>query len=157
MWRKPRQSRRRANRQTPTEAESLRRYVRVLFSPSARQARSRLEEGGRLLAGGWRSSAGILRNDCQRQSLAEAQRARFLAEINQACRTHPIHVAAIRREIEICLEELSLGIVKLELNCPSHLHQLSTDRRRVSLEKNSRKLHRQRRAAAPPTSAHVRF
>ena len=83
-----------------------------------------------------------LRNDGQRQRLAERHAIRRLAEIDQAGGADALDVAAERHDVEIGLEQLALRIARLEPERGADLAQLAGRRLRVQAI----------RAAAPAAS-----
>ena len=96
---------------------------------------------------------GTLRNHGERQRVAERDAIRRLAEIHQACRADALDVAAERHEVEIGLEQLALGIARLEPERGGDLAQLACRRSRVQAPRQPGQLHGQRRTALTVAAA----
>ncbi len=88
-----------------------------------------------------------LRNHRQRERLAEPQPIWRLSEVDTACRPDALNVSAERHQVEVGLEDLSLGIACLEPHGREHLSQFSDRCFRVQAVGQPCKLHRDRRPA----------
>ena len=92
----------------------------------------------------------VLREHRERQGFRQRQLARILAEVDEACRRGALEVAAIRDEVEIRLQDLSLGVAELELHGATDLSQFAAGRGGADAVKDAGKLHRDGRATLAP-------
>src|SRR5206468_315940 len=78
--------------------------------------------------GARRPARRVLRQDRERHGFRQRQLARILAEVDEARRRGALEVAAVGDEVEIRLQDLSLGVAELELQRAPDLSQFAAGR-----------------------------
>ena len=89
--------------------------------------------------------ARILRNHCQGQRLGQIERARRLAEIDQAGRAYAFDIAAVGCGVEIRLQQVALAVAQLQPKRGGRLRQLAAEAAAVDGVEAPRQLHGERR------------
>src|SRR5580700_10345309 len=85
--------------------------------------------------------AGCLRNHCERHEFRQAEFSRLLAEMDQARRGGAFDVRAVGHQVEVGLENVALGIQKLEFERARNLPELAADAAGVQAIDQARELH----------------
>src|SRR5260370_36323979 len=90
------------------------------------------------------SLARTLRDHCERQRFGKRQVLRRLPKIDEACASDAFDIAAVRRDVQIRLEDFVLAVESLELNRTADLLDFSVQRSRIDPEPEPPHLHRDR-------------
>jgi hypothetical protein len=151
LWRFERQLRERTQIQRQREQRFQRGVIRMAVQPAGIQAIARRGQLGiddvvvavRIRRGrrSLQSPRRILRNDGQRQRLRQTQRGRRFIEVGQTGRADAFDVAAVRRVVEISLENLPLRIEQLQLHGARDLLELAQRRTRIEFPQQPGQLH----------------
>ena len=105
------------------------------------QGIGRCRRGARLGATGHQTLARILRNDGQRQRLGQGEVMHTLMEIHKAGRARAFDVAAVRRVIQIGLEDRALAVARFEPERGGDLLEFAAHAAAVDAVDATRQLH----------------
>ena len=114
--------------------------LRMRRQPNCGHTRARLHDGSRMdvIAATHRR---VLRDHGQRECLGQCEIGCAFVEIDKACRADTFDIAAVRREIQIRLDDFALAIARLDPACGKYLLQLPADAATVDGVAFARELH----------------